>query len=440
MRRSLIIIFLISFLAQGAEAQFMTSPWFLTSVKEYRMSAPSSYKTEIEQVLAAQNSLDEAGSIQIAYWNAGAPGYRWYEMMNRIWTVDTGYYGALANMLLSTAIYDATLSAWDTKNYVKRPRPYAVDKRIKAMAVKTESYSYPCEHAVAAGVAVTIISKFYPQLTDSVTRMANRAMNARIAAGMAFPSDTRDGFELGKRVALLAIDKTKDYVNTARWDGKTPEGADKWRGKFAMLPMAGTNKTMVLSSGSEFRPAPPSNFEKEMSEMKSYKQTFRSRANAFFWASQDFWSSCLTKKIFEHNYHLDARVAASITAITAVGTYDAFISCWDAKYAYWGIRPEQYDTTFKPLLGAPPFPGYPSGHAAISGMTSELLSYFFPEDSAYFRQKAREAAESRFQAGIHFRSDNEVALVMGRKVADAVIRKVQSEKRWRITKSKLQIQ
>lgn len=427
MRPFFVTILFISLFAQSADAQFITSPWFITSEKDYRLSQPSSYKTEIEQVLTAQKNLDDAGRIQIAFWSAGAPGYRWYEMMDKLWTVDTGYYGALANMLLATAIYDATLAAWDSKNTVKRPRPYAVDGRVKALAVKTESYSYPCEHAVAAGVAVTIISKFYPQLTDSVMWMAHKAINARISAGMAFPTDTRDGFELGKRIALLAIEKTKDYVNTARWDGKIPEGADKWRGTFAMLPMAGTNKPMVLSSGSQFRPAPPPNFEKEMAELKTYKQSFRSRANAFFWASQDFWSSYLNKKIFEHNYHLDPRVAASISAIAAVGSYDGFISCWDAKYAYWGIRPEQYDTTFKPLMGAPPFPGYPSGHAAISGVNSELLSYFFPEDKAFFQQKAKDAAESRFQAGIHFRSDNEVALVLGRKVAAAIIEKVQAK-------------
>jgi hypothetical protein len=29
-----------------------------------------------------------------------------------------------------------------------------------------------------------------------------------------------------------------------------------WRGKFAMLPMAGHNKTVVLESSSEFRPGP----------------------------------------------------------------------------------------------------------------------------------------------------------------------------------------
>ena len=58
---------------------------------------------------------------------------------------------------------------------------------------------------------------------------------------------------------------------------------------------------------------------------------------------------------------------------------------------------------------------------------AELYSYFFPADRSYFQEKAKDAAESRFQAGIHFRTDNEVALVLGRKVADKIIQKVKMD-------------
>ena len=110
-----------------------------------------------------------------------------------------------------------------------------------------------------------------------------------------------------------------------------------------------------------------------------------------------------------------------------MATYDGFVACWDAKYTYWGIRPDQYDTTFQALLPTPPFPGYPSGHAMMSGVMGELYTYFFPAERAYFQKMARDGAESRFQGGIHFRSDNEVGLELGRKVAGAVIQKVQAD-------------
>jgi hypothetical protein len=401
--------------------------WFITSGKEYRLGTPSSYKNEIAEVISRQKDLDSASSQQIQFWNAGAPGYRWQDMIGKMWMNDTSYNGALAYMLLSVATYDATIAAWDSKYAYSRPRPFAADKRIKAFGPKPESPSYPCEYSVAAGVAATIISHFYPAMADSVNHMVGRLMAARIASGFAFPSDTRAGFELGRTIAEKEIEYTKDYTTKKVWDRKIPDKPGLYNGKFAMLPLAGQNKTVVLESGSQFRPAPPPDFAKDMAELKSFKQTFRSQSNAFYWASQSFWSDVLHKKIFEYNIYLNPPRAARLYAITAVATYDGFIACWDAKYAYWGIRPDQYDTTYHSLVPTPPFPGYPSGHAAISGVMGELYSYFFPSESSYFRQKAKEAAESRFQAGIHFRTDNEVGLELGRKVAAAVIQKAKTD-------------
>lgn len=401
--------------------------WFINSAKAYRLPPPPSTKEEVPQVVARQQALDPAGRQAILYWNAGAPGYRWNTLMGKLYQSDTSYTGTLvlANMLLNVALYDATIAAWDTKYAYKRLRPFAADSRVKALVPRPESPSYPCEHSVAAGVAVAIIAHFYPSLADSVNRLAQQAMASRVAAGMAFPSDTRAGFALGKRIAEEEITRTKGYLAQAAWDKKMPEGPGVWKGKTPMFPLAGRNKTVVLDSASQFRPGPPPDFAKDMAELKAYKPTFRSLANAFFWASQDFWSDVLHKKIFEYSLHLDPPRAARLYAIQAIGMYDGFVACWDAKYAYWGIRPNQYDTTFRPaLLVTPPFPGYPSGHAAVSGVMGELYSYFFPEEQAYFRQKAKEGAESRFQAGIHFRTDNEVGLEMGRKIADRIIQKV----------------
>jgi len=425
---SIVLLMVVQLQAQVEPEAGNWKTWFITSGKDYRLPAPSSYKNEIHEVLERQKNLDAKTKQQIIFWNAGSPGYHWQEMMNKLWAVDTGRYGALANMLLGAATYDATIAAWDTKYAYKRPRPFVADNKIKIYTVKPESPSFPCENSVAAGVAVTIFSHFYPAMADSVKRLAQQQMDSRVAAGVAFPSDTRAGFELGKKIAEIEIEKTKDYVSTAVWDGKVPDKPGLWRGKFAMLPLAGKNKTVVLESGSEFRPAPPPDFAKEMEEMKNYKQTFRSLSNAFYWANQSWFMDNLAKKIFENNLHLNPPRAARINAVVNVTSYDAFVACWDAKYTYWGIRPNQYDTTFRPaIMVTPPFPGYPSGHAALSGAMAEIYSYFFPDEKDLFRQKAKDAAESRFQAGIHFRTDNEVALDLGKKVATKIIQKVKAD-------------
>jgi membrane-associated phospholipid phosphatase len=104
-----------------------------------------------------------------------------------------------------------------------------------------------------------------------------------------------------------------------------------------------------------------------------------------------------------------------------VALHDAAIAIMDAKYAYWGIRPFQLDTTFRPLIFTPPFPGYPSGHATASSVAATVLQYFFPGDAALFQKTALECAESRFYAGIHFRTDNEAGLEFGRKLGNYIV-------------------
>ncbi|WP_128543228.1 vanadium-dependent haloperoxidase [Larkinella soli] len=402
--------------------------WFIPSGRAYRLPAPSaSLKEETARVLARQQALTADDRAQIQFWNAGAPGYRWNDLIGRLWMTDTSRYGALANMLMNVAIYDATIAAWDTKYAYNRPRPYTADRRVKPLGPKPESPSYPCEHSVAAGVASTIIAHFFPSLADSVGRMAQRAMASRVAAGMAYPSDTKAGFELGIKIAEMELAHTRDFVPKTAWDGKRPDQPGIWNGKIPMFPMAGQSKTVVLTSASQFRPGPPPDFAKDMAELKAFKPTFRSKANAFFYASQASTDELLNRKMFENNLPQNPPRAARIYAAVAVTYYDAFISCFDAKYAYWGIRPDQYDTTYQPLIPTPPFPGYPSGHAVMSGAMGNLLSYFFPADGALFQKKAKEAAESRFQAGIHFRTDNDTGLDLGRKVADAVIQRLQAD-------------
>lgn len=429
MKNKILLPILLFMITATAEAQVEPGagnwkPWFITSAKNYRLPSPPPAKQELAQVVIAQRNIDSVGMRKIEYWNAGAPGYRWYHMASRLWMTDITGNGALAQLLMGTAIYDATLAAWHSKYAFNRPRPFVAHSKIRVYGVKPESPSYPCEHSVAAGVAVTIISHFYPAMADSVERMAQHLMTSRVAAGVAFPSDTREGFELGKKIAAEEIELTKDFITTKQFDGKMPNEPGVWTGKHPLLPMAGYSQTVVLDSANQLRPGPPPDFAKEMEELRNFKQTFYSRANAWHYASQPIGDDLLNKKIFEYNLHLNPPRAARIYAATAVAYYDAFTACFDAKYAYWGIRPDQYDTTYRPLVPTPPFPGYPSGHAVMSGVVGELFPYFFPGEKALCMKIAREGAESRFHAGIHFRTDNDAGLEMGYKVAEKVIERI----------------
>jgi membrane-associated phospholipid phosphatase len=428
MQKYLLIIVLACL--TGPQAQAQPEPkagtwptWLITSGQSFRLPAPQKDPNEIKSILAIQKNLDSATLQTIAYWHVGTPAYRWQQLMESLWMDDALNNGMLSHMLMSVAIYDATVAAWDSKYAHSRLRPYEANKEIKKLVAVSESPSYPCEYAVTAGVAATILTHFFPNMADSVQYMSEQVMSARVAAGMAYPSDTKAGFELGQQIALREIAATEGYLDKTQWDGKIPDRPGVWKGAFAFLPYGGRFKTMVLTNGSQFRPGPPPDYAAEMAELKNYQQTQSSMYNALRFDQASVWDEIITGKIAL--YQLNAPRAARVYAATAIALYDAFVACWDAKYTYWGIRPEQYDPTFKPLLGdSPPFPGYPSGHAATSASIAEVMGYLFPAEQAEFRALALQVAESRFQGGIHFRSDNVVANDLGKKVGQEVVKKM----------------
>ena len=112
-------------------------------------------------------------------------------------------------------------------------------------------------------------------------------------------------------------------------------------------------------------------------------------------------------------------------ALESVAYYDAAVACLDAKYTYWSIRPFQLDPTFRPLFTTPNHPSYPSAHGCLSGAAAEMLAWLFPHDADSLRGLADQAGESRLWAGIHFRSDVVVGLVLGRTVAWKTIERMQ---------------
>jgi len=80
-----------------------------------------------------------------------------------------------------------------------------------------------------------------------------------------------------------------------------------------------------------------------------------------------------------------------------------------------------------PSPGTPRHPAYPSGHSTVGGAASEILSYFFPDYTADFDDLADNAGMARLWAGIHYRSDHEAGVLLGRAVARLIIDQLQSD-------------
>ena len=118
------------------------------------------------------------------------------------------------------------------------------------------------------------------------------------------------------------------------------------------------------------------------------------------------------------------RRTARVYAVLHMTMMDATIGCWDAKYAYWFIRPSQVDGAITTPVGRPNFPAYPSAHSCISGAAAEVLSSLFPAARPVMDARVVEAGVSRIYAGLHFRFDITAGNDIGAKVAALALARI----------------
>lgn len=341
--------------------------------------------------------------------------------------------------LLNVAIYDATVAAWDSKYFHNRQRPSQSNSAIPTAVDVPASPSYPSEHAVVAAAASTILSYIYPNDAQIFFDAAREDAYTRVLAGVQYPSDVTAGFALGTVVADKVIEVARSDGSDAVWTGSVPTGPGRWTGTNPIEPMAGTWRPWVLTFASQFRPGPPPAYDSaqeatELAEVKNFPRSptaFGTNSRAFYWQTFEGvlsdWYNFAGKKILEQRLEQNQPRVARIYVLMSIAHQDAIIAGWDAKYTYWAIRPSQLDSTVVTLFPNPNHPTYPSAHGFASGAISEVMAYLFPRDAGLIRAKGTEAGTSRIWAGIHFRSDVDAGLALGRAVAQLVIERAEND-------------
>jgi membrane-associated phospholipid phosphatase len=418
--------------------------WLLASGSQLRPGAPpdaAETGAEIEQLqqLAAQRNANVQD--QIAFWDTGSPSYRWNELAigEALKHNSNSLFGFRTSALLHVAMYDAIIATWDAKYAYQRPRPSDFDPGLGTALTNPLSPSYPSEYAAAAGAASAVLTYLFPDDAQLFADKADEAARSRLLAGVEYPSDVVAGRELGRAVATLAIDWARRDGSDAQWTGSVPTEPGHWNGTNPIAPLAGTWKTWVLSSGSEFRPGPPPAFDSaqetaELNELKAFERTPKTNADAFFWEYASggprnywFWNEQTNKGLLEYRLDANPPRAARAYAAASVAGYDAGVACWDAKYTYWAIRPFQLDPSFKPLFTTPNHPSYPAAHGCFSSAVAAALADLFPRNAQALTALADQAAESRIWAGIHLRSDVRAGQTLGRAVANKVVERAKRD-------------
>jgi hypothetical protein len=293
-------------------------------------------------------------------------------------------------------------------------------------------------HAAAGRV----LAHIYPDESPGrFMAMSHAAVAATLASGGGHPQ-AELAWQTGTAVAENAIrralddgwDMPKLTPKRPAWKPGVWQAAPPMNIYDPTEPHAPQWRTWVLKSADEIEPPPPLQYDSpafwaEVEEVRSVAAalTPAQKKIAEDWnldagsvTPPGVWNQHAKRLALEHK--LDAPSAARMFSTANTAMLDAFISCWHTKYKWWTERPltvirRQRDANFMSHVLTPPFPSYTSGHSSVSGAASEVLAAFFPKDAAEMRRMAQEASMSRLYGGIHFRSDNEEGLGVGRKVA-----------------------
>jgi hypothetical protein len=223
--------------------------------------------------------------------------------------------------------------------------------------------------------------------------------------------------------------------------GETPWYSLEFPKRPPMLPMFGKVKAFLFDSatGVSLRPGPPplvksDRMKKEVEEIKDFvKNDTRERYRiVHFWADgvgtytpPGHWDAIAAEDFITRNYS-EVRWARNM-ALLNMALMDASIVCWDTKYFYFNPRPTQMDPEIKTLTGIPNFPAYISGHSTFSGAAAAVLAHLIPEKADQYMAMATEASMSRMYAGIHFRSDCETGLTVGKNVGNYAVNRAKTD-------------
>lgn len=460
-------------------------PILLSAPDEFAVATPSAtttpdYIAQVNEIKAWQANLSAQEKRIVKYWSAGAI-LRWNEILRELvakhnlppyQNADGTYplpsannplaypqfpfanppYAARAYAYVSAAQYDALVAAYHYKKLYNRAAPYKVDLTVTSLIPQTDLPSYPSEDAAVVGVSVELLKLLFPGDQDFIQMKAEEHKRARIIAGANVRSDIEAGEALGKQVAQKFVTRARGdragaaAGNQAMWTqfetdcaarGETPWYSLELPKRPPMLMNFGKVKTFLFDSltAVSLRPGPPPStgsqqMKDETEEVYNYvKNASREQIRAVHvWADgvntytpPGHWDAIASEDFIGKNFS-EVRWARNM-ALLNMSMLDAAVVCWDTKFTYYNPRPSQMNPAIKTLTGLPNFPAYISGHSTFSGAAATILGHIIPEKATLYTAMALEASLSRMYGGIHYRSDCETGLIVGKNIGDFAIQR-----------------
>ncbi len=372
----------------------------------------------------------------------------------------TDWNGHATNALIVTAGQSPTVSVlhlamvhgavYDAVNAInRRYDPYLAAPRARRWYSKD---------AAAATAAYRVLSSLVPAQQASLDALYAASLDD-IPAGDA----EAGGITVGDATAAAMLAARSDDGRFGPF--RFPVGLEpgQWR---PVPPALGNDpfawvaqvKPFLIGSPSRFRsdgpnPITSKKYAREFAEVKAIGSLTGSARTADQTDMARFWAehpTAMWSRIFRQlssGHGLRTADGSRLFAMLYLTAADSLISCWDDKahWLYWrpitaireanadGNPATEADAAWTPLIGTPPYPDHPSGHACLSNSIVRTLRDFFGTDRAEFsalsatsgttRSFSRfshaidEIIDARVYSGIHFRIADEQGAEIGKQVA-----------------------
>ncbi|MEO1054569.1 MAG: phosphatase PAP2 family protein [Bacteroidota bacterium] len=346
----------------------------------------------------------------------------------------------------------------------------AIHDAFNAVEPEFETYAYHRKqpkanaHMAAVKATRTILLNIYPDRRDTILQVCDRLIGIEPSS-----KPKQEGLALGDAIAKVYLElregdgheKQGDYTPmTKPGDYQYTPGWNNW----VLKPDFSYARPFALDSVTQFRsPSPPSlsseEYVQSFNEVKSYgmkKSTVRSKDQteyAHWWA-----------EFAEHSWNRIARIAAEarelsihetarLFALVNMNIYDIYLASLESKYHYDTWRPftairsagqdgnskTDPDRDWEPEMLTPPWPEYPSAHAAVGAGGAEIMAHVLGSPKFTFSMEstscladarirtyydlndaANECADSRIMNGYHFRFATEEGKLQGRRIAQYI--------------------
>lgn len=342
------------------------------------------------------------------------------------------------------------LAVFDAVNSIVRDyEPYL--ERIHAPAGASPE-------AAAVAAAHHVLVALLPENREQLD--AQRAASlASIPAGPKKDGGIATGIAAAQAMLALRADDGFDAevpyppgTKTGEWQPTPPDFAPAYRPGLGLIAPFG------IERGSQFRAPPPPSLRshgyardhrevKEVGAVDSERPQDRTDVARFFAVADTEQTHQPAARQLSAARGLTLAENARLFGLLGLAGFDAAVACFESKYVYRTWRPlvairageadgnrwTKADPTWEPLLGTPPFPGYPAGSSALDGAARVILEHFFGHDGfavtlthpdapgitlhyTSWEQLSADVDDARVYGGVHFRFDQEAGARMGARI------------------------